>query len=71
MRPPPDDRTVVIHVGDWRPSDYGRYFTGCRDVAHIDNGLGLANSEQGKAVSVCTGLTAPWSKLWPALRTIS
>ncbi len=69
--PPPDDRTVVIHVGDWRPADYGRYFTGCRDVARIDNGLGLANSEQGKAVSVCNGLTAPWSVLWPKLRTIS
>ena len=26
--PPPDDRTVVIHVGDWRPTDYADYFTG-------------------------------------------
>ena len=69
--PPPDDRTVVIHVGDWRPTDYGNYFTGCRDVATIDNGLGIENGEQGTAVSVCTGLRQPWSVMWPALRTIS
>ena len=69
--PPPDDRTVVIHVGDWRPTDYASYFTGCRDVATIDNGLGIENAEQGTAVSVCTGLRRPWSMMWPALRTIS
>jgi 4-amino-4-deoxy-L-arabinose transferase-like glycosyltransferase len=69
--PPPADRTVVVHVGDWRPADWSQYFIGCRDVAHIDNRLGIQNDEQGKAVSVCTGLRAPWSSLWPELRTIS
>jgi hypothetical protein len=69
--PPPADRTVVIHVGDWRPEDWSQAFTGCHDVAHIDNGLGIANAEQGKAVSVCTGLRAPWGTIWPTLRTIS
>jgi hypothetical protein len=69
--PPPADRTVVVHVGDWRPTDYGDYFTGCRDVAHIDNGLAIQNGEQGGAVTVCTGLRASWSAMWPALRTIS
>ena len=28
--PPPADRTVVVHVGDWRPTDYTDYFTGCQ-----------------------------------------
>jgi 4-amino-4-deoxy-L-arabinose transferase-like glycosyltransferase len=69
--PPPPDRTVVIHVGDWRPADPSRLFTGCTDVAHIDNGLGIPNGEQGTAVTVCTGLRAPWTTLWPELRTIS
>ncbi len=40
-------------------------------VAHIDNGLGVQNGEQGKEITVCTGLRAPWSVMWPALRTIS
>jgi 4-amino-4-deoxy-L-arabinose transferase-like glycosyltransferase len=69
--PPPVDRTVVIHVGDWRPADYGQFFTGCHDVTHIDNGLGINNGEQGAAVTVCTGLRAPWTVMWPELRTIS
>jgi hypothetical protein len=69
--PPPPDRTVVVHVGDWRPADWSLFLVGCRDVAYIDNGLGIDNSEQGKAVSVCTGLRAPWASMWPALRTIS
>ena len=69
--PPPDDRTVVIHVGDWRPIAYANYFTGCGDVAAIDNGVGVENGEQGTAVTLCTGLRQPWSVMWPALRTIS
>jgi hypothetical protein len=69
--PPPDDRTVVIHVGDWRPADWRPYFTGCTDAATVDNGLGIDNAEQGTTVTVCTGLAQPWSRMWPALRTIS
>ena len=69
--PPPADRTVVVHVGDWRPADWSASFIGCHDVARIDDGLGIENGEQGKAVSVCTGLRAPWTALWPTLRTIS
>lgn len=69
--PPPADRTTVIHVGDWRPEDWSRFFVGCRDVAQIDNGLGIENGEQGKAVSVCIGLQRPWTEMWADLRTIS
>jgi len=69
--PPPADRTVVVHVGDWRPADWSQFFVGCHVVATIDNGLGINNGEQGAAVSVCTGLRAPWTTLWPSLRTIS
>ena len=50
--PPPADRTAVVHVGDWRPADWTEFFVGCRDVATIDNGLGIPNGEQGTAVSV-------------------
>ncbi|MEV5740092.1 glycosyltransferase family 39 protein [Microbispora rosea] len=69
--PPPAQRTVVVHVGDWRPTDWSRFFFGCHDVARIDNGLGVPNGEQGKAVSVCTGLKSSWTAMWPGLRTIS
>ena len=69
--PPPADRTVVVHVGDWRPADWTHFFVGCHQVAKIDNRLGIANGEQGAAVSLCATLRAPWSTMWPALRTIS
>jgi hypothetical protein len=69
--PPPADRTVVVHVGDWRPTDWSAFFVSCHDVARIDNHLGIPNGEQGKAVSICTGLRSPWTTMWPALRTIS
>jgi hypothetical protein len=69
--PPPAQRTVVVHVGDWRPTDWNSFFVGCHDVARIDNGLGIPNGEQGKAVSVCTGLKASWTSMWSGLRTIS
>jgi hypothetical protein len=69
--PPPADRTVVVHVGDWRPADWSQFFVGCGDVARIDNGLGINNGEQGKAVSVCNGLRGPWTTIWSSLRTIS
>jgi hypothetical protein len=69
--PPPADLTVVVHVGDWRPADWSQLFVGCHVVATIDNGLGIQNGEQGENVSVCTGLRAPWTTLWPILRTIS
>ena len=69
--PPPADRTVVVHVGDWRPADPDQFFVGCHVVATIDNGLGIENGEQGTAVSVCTGLRAPWTAIWPELRTVS
>jgi hypothetical protein len=69
--PPPEDLTVVVHVGDRRPTDWTPYFSNCRDVTTIDNALGIPNGEQGKAVSVCTGIRQPWQTMWPALRTIS
>ncbi len=69
--PPSPDRTLIVHVGDWRPADFRLFFVGCRNVTHIDNKLGIQNSEQGEAVSVCTGLRRPWTTMWPGLRTIS
>ena len=69
--PPPPDLTVVVHVGDWRPADWSQFFIGCHDLATIDNGLAIPNGEQGEPVSVCTGLRAPWTAIWPSLRTIS
>jgi Dolichyl-phosphate-mannose-protein mannosyltransferase len=69
--PPPPDRTVVVHVGDWTSADWNPYFVGCTMVTHIDNGFGIENQEQGQAIWVCHGLRASWTVIWPALRQLS
>ena len=49
-------------------ADVKPYFTGCRVVAHISNPVHLNNDEYGDPVIDCSGLTAPWTQLWPRLR---
>jgi hypothetical protein len=40
----------------------------CRVVAEVDNGLGVSNFAQGASVSLCQGISVPWSVAWPRLR---
>jgi hypothetical protein len=63
--PPPDDRTAAILVGFTHPP---AVLEGCRIAATVDNGIGLANQEQGAPVTVCSGMTATWSAVWPEFR---
>ena len=37
-------------------------------AARNDNGHGVDNEEQNAPISVCRGLTRPWSQIWPGLR---
>ncbi|WP_285733132.1 ArnT family glycosyltransferase [Kitasatospora phosalacinea] len=67
--PPPDSATgpvVLVHPAPY--PEVERAFTGCRRVAEVDNGHGVANEEQHAPVLVCAGTVAPWSRLWPRLR---
>jgi len=67
--PPPDSATgpvVLVHPAPY--PEVERAFTGCRRVAEVDNGYGLANEEQHAPVLLCAGTAAPWSQLWPRLR---
>ncbi|WP_409492397.1 ArnT family glycosyltransferase [Amycolatopsis sp. cmx-11-12] len=62
--PPPDDAGPVVVVGPYLPE----WFTGCREVAVHDNGLGVENEEQGVRISLCAGTSRPWSELWARMR---
>ncbi|RKE22678.1 glycosyltransferase family 39 protein [Streptomyces sp. TLI_171] len=67
--PPPDSATGPVLLV--RPAPYPeveRAFTGCRQVALVDNGRGVPNEEQHAPVLLCSGPVAPWSVLWPRLR---
>jgi hypothetical protein len=66
--PPPDDRTTTVIVGYGSPTDVAAWFTGCVVVDRVTNPWHLHNSQYGDQVLRCSGLTAPWSRLWPQLR---
>ena len=70
LGPPPDDRTVVVLVGDWSPSWLHGAITGCRKAATIGNDAHMPNEEYGQAVSVCTSMPRPWSEAWPDFRHV-
>ena len=67
--PPPGTRTVVVVGGQL--DDVAPLFASCRTEAHLANGTGVDNEEEGLSVAVCTGPTQPWSALWPRVRHLS
>jgi hypothetical protein len=67
LGPPPDGTDTIIYVGG--QLNYAtRFFTECRTVAELDNGVGVDNEEQGMPIAVCTGPRQSWPLLWPQLR---
>jgi 4-amino-4-deoxy-L-arabinose transferase-like glycosyltransferase len=68
-RPTDPDATVV--AVRYPTSQLRRWFTSCREVARVDNGLDIDNEVQGSPISVCHGLRAPWPELWSRLRFLS
>jgi 4-amino-4-deoxy-L-arabinose transferase-like glycosyltransferase len=65
--PPPESATTVIAVGFDEPR-LRRWFASVQPAARVDNGIGLANEEQGRLVWICTGRRDSWARLWPELR---
>lgn len=69
--PPPEGATgpvVLVHrATDTHLQTYFQtYFRDCHTIATIDTGI--TNQEQGAVVALCSGTTASWPRLWPALR---
>jgi 4-amino-4-deoxy-L-arabinose transferase-like glycosyltransferase len=64
-RPPSADRHVLL-TGFDGPGEAAPQFTGCQVLAHIDNGVGLNNQEQGLPLLLCQ-ISRPWRALWPSL----
>jgi len=68
--PPAADRTAVIvvsHVGAAAlASAWG--LGQCTLVTTFDNGLDLANDEQGVGIWSCPGIATPWQESWSRIR---
>jgi hypothetical protein len=70
--PPPADKNgpvlLVVYPDPGARTGLLRHFTGCRDVAKVDNGHDVDNEEQGAQIVLCDGPLTPWAQLWPDLR---
>jgi Dolichyl-phosphate-mannose-protein mannosyltransferase len=60
-----DDDALILGFDD--PAELAPQFADCRQLARIDNGIGLTNQEQGRPILLCKP-TASWASLWPELR---
>ena len=67
---PTDDRATVVAVR-YTVKDLAPYFDRCRQVATVDNRLGINNEVQGKPILVCQGLRGHWTGVWKRLRFLS
>jgi hypothetical protein len=67
---PASDARPVILIGFSSPYADAR-FTGCRQAATIDNGLGVPTQEQGTPIWICDAPRKSWDALWPSLRHIN
>jgi 4-amino-4-deoxy-L-arabinose transferase-like glycosyltransferase len=70
LGPPPESAHVVVAVG------FGSHllkadFAECQVVAHVNNGLGVDNPEQGQPITLCSGRRASWASLWPSYRYLA
>jgi 4-amino-4-deoxy-L-arabinose transferase-like glycosyltransferase len=67
---PPDSDTGALLIGYSGPHQAAPYFQGCRTLAHINDHVGLDNSQQGLPVMLCQP-EHPWSQLWPHLQLLA
>jgi 4-amino-4-deoxy-L-arabinose transferase-like glycosyltransferase len=67
--PPPENTSSVIVIGYSEP-ELRAWFGDVTQAARIDNGVGLANEEQGTPVWVARRRLVSWSELWPQLRRL-
>lgn len=65
--PPAEGRTVVILVGWGDPGETAR-FDACSLRGVVENGVGVANQEEGALILVCGAPRRSWSEIWPDLR---
>jgi len=63
---PPPSATRALVLGYQNAADAAPYFSDCRTLATINNGVGLNNNEQGLPVQLCRP-AASWQTLWPHL----
>lgn len=49
----------------YSPEFLAPLFDECEVHGRLDNGLDVDNEEQGKPITVCSGIRTPWGEAWP------
>lgn len=70
FRQPTDEAATVVSIR-YERSYLDELFTGCREVARVDNGLDIDNEVQGTPIVVCGGPRAGWPETWERMRRLS
>jgi Dolichyl-phosphate-mannose-protein mannosyltransferase len=61
---PPDGAGPVVVIGFTQRAYVDTYWNGCTVAAHVDDGVGADNEEQGVPIWVCAGPKRPWADMW-------
>ncbi|HTN79994.1 MAG TPA: hypothetical protein VMK16_09995, partial [Acidimicrobiales bacterium] len=61
---PPDSAGPVVLTGFSDRRYLDPYWTDCRIAAHVDDGVGVDNDEQGLPIWVCDAPVRPWADMW-------
>ncbi|MFE3192458.1 ArnT family glycosyltransferase [Nocardia sp. NPDC059240] len=64
---PPSGAHPVIVIG-MSADQVARFCLDPEPLGRIDNGRGIHNIEQGRAIILCRTPRRPWSEMWPAMR---
>ncbi|MGV9884678.1 glycosyltransferase family 39 protein [Streptomyces sp. NPDC003006] len=67
---PDADRTTLIYVGDPEP-EVRAHFGAVRQVATVDNGLGIDTDYQGRPIWLIGRQKGAWSQIWPDVRRLN
>jgi hypothetical protein len=67
---PPESADNVLYIGDTNSDVVSKHFMKSVKVATVDNKLGIDNIYQGAPISLFSGKDAPWTVLWPEIKTL-
>jgi hypothetical protein len=68
---PPESATNVLYIGDNNSDVVRKHFVKAVQVATVDNKLGIDTLYQGAPIYLFTGKDAPWTTLWPEIKTLT
>lgn len=67
----PSDEAAPVIVLPARRDQLTPYWSDVQVAGRVDNGVRIANEEQGQPIWICRGQRVPWDRLWPRLTRLA